>query len=96
MENTGDDDYDALNLSLEKRYANNWSGRVSYSLSKVDAARPTIRPTRTRTSSADRSQPRRCSTGPASVDRRHILSLSGRDRDSEDRRRHAVEPRSAT
>ena len=34
MENTGEADYDALNLSLEKRYSNNWSGRVSYSLSK--------------------------------------------------------------
>ena len=34
MENTGESDYDALNLSLEKRYSNNWSGRVSYSLSK--------------------------------------------------------------
>ena len=34
MENTGDTDYNALNLSLEKRYSNNWSGRVSYSLSK--------------------------------------------------------------
>ena len=51
MENTGDNDYDALNLSLEKRYANRWSGRVSYSLSKVDAARPRTRPTRTRTRS---------------------------------------------
>ena len=34
MENTGYNDYDALNLSLEKRYSNNWSGRLSYSLSK--------------------------------------------------------------
>ena len=34
MENTGSNDYDALNLSLEKRYSNKWSGRVSYSLSK--------------------------------------------------------------
>src|SRR6185503_9077759 len=34
MENTGFNDYDALNLSIEKRYANNWSGRISYSLSK--------------------------------------------------------------
>jgi len=25
-----------LNLSLEKRYANKWSGRISYSLSKAD------------------------------------------------------------
>ena len=28
MENTGYNDYDALHLSLEKRYANKWSGRV--------------------------------------------------------------------
>ena len=28
MENTGYNDYDALNLSFEKRYANNWSGLV--------------------------------------------------------------------
>ena len=34
MENTGESEYNALNLSLEKRYSNNWSGRVSYSLSK--------------------------------------------------------------
>ena len=34
MENTGHSDYNALNLSLEKRYANSWSGRISYSLSK--------------------------------------------------------------
>lgn len=30
MDNSGYNDYQALNLSLEKRYANNWSGRVSY------------------------------------------------------------------
>ncbi len=34
FENTGESTYDALNLQLEKRYANRWSGRVSYSLSK--------------------------------------------------------------
>ena len=39
IENTGESDYDALNLSLEKRYSNNWSGRVSYSLSRA-LARP--------------------------------------------------------
>src|SRR5213078_2790515 len=36
FENTGEAAYNALNLSLEKRYANNWSGRISYSLSKAD------------------------------------------------------------
>src|SRR5207237_7709617 len=35
FENTGHSVYNALNLSIEKRYANNWSGRVSYSLSKA-------------------------------------------------------------
>src|SRR6185436_17399814 len=35
FENNGESVYNALNLSLEKRYANNWSGRVSYSLSKA-------------------------------------------------------------
>ncbi len=39
IENTGEADYNALNLSLEKRYANNWSGRISYSLSKADGHR---------------------------------------------------------
>ena len=37
IENRGESDYNALNLSLEKRYANHWSGRVSYSLSKAMA-----------------------------------------------------------
>jgi hypothetical protein len=32
MENTGENNYDALNLQLEKRMSNNWSGRISYSL----------------------------------------------------------------
>src|SRR5205823_13466146 len=35
MENTGESVYNALDLSLEKRYANRWSGRISYSLSKA-------------------------------------------------------------
>jgi hypothetical protein len=36
FENTGEATYNALNLSLEKRFANHWSGRVSYSLSKAE------------------------------------------------------------
>ncbi len=76
MENTGFNDYDALNLSLEKRYANNWSGRISYSLSKSfgtaenQADKNTFQ---TGTSlNLDRWE------GPSSVDRRHILALNGR------------------
>jgi hypothetical protein len=73
MENTGDSMYNALNLSLEKRYANNWSGRISYSLSKSvgtgnDQADKNLFQTMT---NANLDAWR----GPSNVDRRHILSL---------------------
>ncbi len=76
MENTGESKYDALNLSLEKRYSNNWAGRVSYSLSKT---------TGTAFAQADRNQYQVLTdlnldlrNGPNDVDRRHILSINGR------------------
>ena len=76
MENTGSNDYDALNLSLEKRYANRWSGRVSYSLSKSRG---------TAENQADRNTYQKLTDlnldefeGPSSVDRRHVLALNGR------------------
>ena len=73
MENTGDSDYNALNLSLEKRYAHNWSGRISYSLSKSvgtgnDQADKNLYQTMTDLN-LDAWR------GPSNVDRRHILSL---------------------
>jgi hypothetical protein len=76
MENTGSNDYDALNLSLEKRYANRWSGRVSYSLSKSRG---------TAENQADKNTYQKLTDlnldafeGPSSVDRRHVLALNGR------------------
>ena len=73
MENNGDSDYNALNFSLEKRYSNNWSGRVSYSLSKS---------TGTGNDQADKNLYQAMTNsnldlwrGPSNVDRRHILSL---------------------
>ncbi len=76
MENTGYNDYDALNLSLEKRYSNNWSGRISYSLSKSRG---------TAENQADRNTFQTLTDlnlesleGPSSVDRRHILAINGR------------------
>ena len=76
MENTGRSKYDALNLSLEKRYANNWSGRLSYSLSSSRG---------TAENQGDRNTYQVLDDlnldalwGPLSVDRRHILSLNGR------------------
>ena len=76
MENTAESEYDALNLSLERRYANNWSARISYSLSKSQG---------TAFSQADRNTYQfltdlnlEAYRGPADVDRRHILSINGR------------------
>ena len=76
MENTGYNDYDALNLSLEKRYASNWSGRVSYSLSKSrgTAENQNDKNTYQVLTNLNLDQ----WAGPSSVDRRHILSLNGR------------------
>jgi hypothetical protein len=75
MENTGESVYDALNLSLERRYANKWSGRVSYSLSKAVG---------TANDQADKNTYQVLDNlnldkwrGPSNVDRRHILSLGG-------------------
>jgi len=76
MENTGYNDYDALNLSVEKRYANRWSGRVSYSLSKSFG---------TAENQADKNTYQVGTNlnldqwaGPSSVDRRHILAINSR------------------
>jgi hypothetical protein len=76
MDNSGYNDYQALNLSLEKRYANNWSGRVSYSLSKS---------TGTAENQDDKNTYQTLTNlnldnwkGPSQVDRRHVVSLNGR------------------
>ncbi len=76
MENTGESVYNALNLSLEKRYARNWSGRISYSLSKGVG---------TANNQADKNTYQVLTDlnldewrGPSDVDRRHILSINGR------------------
>ena len=75
MENNGDADYNALDISLEKRYANKWSGRISYSLSKSIG---------TGNDQADKNLYQAGTNlnleawrGPSNVDRRHILSLGG-------------------
>jgi hypothetical protein len=73
MENTGEADYNALDISLEKRYSNKWSGRISYSLSKSIG---------TANDQADKNLYQAGTNlnldawrGPSNVDRRHILSL---------------------
>jgi hypothetical protein len=76
MENTGESKYDALNLSLEKRYANNWSGRVSYSLSKSRGTAFAQADKNTYQFLTDLNLDERY--GPQDVDRRHVLSINGR------------------
>jgi hypothetical protein len=75
FENNATSTYNALNLSLEKRYANNWSGRVSYSLSKAQG---------TGFEQADRNQYQVGTdmnldlySAVTNADRRHVLSLGG-------------------
>jgi hypothetical protein len=76
MENTGFSNYNALNLSLEKRYANNWSGRISYSLSKSVGTAENQSDSNTYQVLTDLNLDEW--EGPSSVDRRHVLSLNGR------------------
>jgi hypothetical protein len=76
MENTGFNDYDALNLSIEKRYANNWSGRISYSLSKSTGTAENQSDKNTYQFGTDLKLD--ALEAPSSVDRRHILAINGR------------------
>jgi hypothetical protein len=76
MENTGEAKYDALNLSLEKRYANNWSGRISYSLSSSRGTAYEQADKNTYQFLTDLNLDERY--GPTTVDRRHVLSINGR------------------
>jgi hypothetical protein len=76
MENTGVSDYNALNLSLEKRYSNNWSARVSYSLSKADATANNQADKNTYQVGTDLNLD--AWNAPSDVDRRHILSIGAR------------------
>ena len=73
MENTGDALYNALNLSLEKRYANRWSARLSYSLSKAVGTGNDQSDKNTYQVLTDLNLDK--FRGPSNVDRRHILSL---------------------
>src|ERR1041385_6606482 len=67
IENTGWSDYNALNLALEKRYSHNWSGRVSYSLSR---SRGTAENQADQNTYQTLTDPRYdLFTGPSSVDR---------------------------
>jgi len=76
IENTGWSDYNALNLALEKRYSHNWSGRVSYSLSRSRGTAENQADRNTYSFLTDQNQA--LWTGPSGVDRTHVLSIGAR------------------
>lgn len=76
FENSGESVYDALNLQLEKRYADAWSARVSYSLSYSWGTATTQNERNTDQFLTDLRLDQRWA--PTAVDRRHILSISAR------------------
>ena len=76
LENGGESVYDALNLQLEKRYADAWAARVSYSLSYSRGTAEGQNARNTAQFLTDLRLDERW--GPAAVDRRHILSISAR------------------
>ena len=76
LENGGESVYDAINLQLEKRYADAWSARVSYSLSYSRGTAANQNARNTDQFLTDLRLDKRW--GPTAVDRRHILSISAR------------------
>jgi hypothetical protein len=76
LENSGESVYDAINLQLEKRYADAWSARVSYSLSYSRGTATNQNARNTDQFLTDLRLDK--AWGPTAVDRRHILSISAR------------------
>jgi hypothetical protein len=76
LENHGESVYDAINFQLEKRYADAWSARVSYSLSYSRGTSGIQDARNTDQFLTDLRLDKRW--GPLGDDRRHILSISAR------------------
>jgi Carboxypeptidase regulatory-like domain/TonB dependent receptor len=76
LENGGESVYDAINLQLDKRYADAWSARVSYSLSYSRGTAESQDAKNTDQFLTDLRLDNRW--GPTGVDRRHILAISTR------------------
>jgi Carboxypeptidase regulatory-like domain/TonB dependent receptor len=76
LQTAGYSDYDALNLSLEKRYSNNWNLRAAYSLGYSRGV------VRGQADSAEFQVGNNLNLdkyfSPANVDRRHKVTISGR------------------
>ena len=75
-DSVGDMNYDALNLQLEKRYADRWSARASYTL--AHSRGNTFEQYETIASQVGNNLNLDLFQQPAESDRRHIVALSGR------------------
>ena len=77
VEYIGETKYDGVNLSVEKRFSNNWSGRLSYALGK-GWGNTSGTPTATNDFQEVDQRLLELNEGPTNADRRHTLTLSGR------------------
>jgi hypothetical protein len=76
-ENVGDTRFDGLNLQVEKRLANNWAARFSYGLG-YGRGNTSGLPTATNDFQVLDQRNLDLNEGPTNLDRRHIVTLSGR------------------
>ncbi|HQZ39316.1 MAG TPA: carboxypeptidase regulatory-like domain-containing protein [Vicinamibacterales bacterium] len=77
-QNVGTGQYSGLNFQLEKRYANNWSARVSYALGFADANFQNGNQTDTNLFQYLDDPRLDLAKGPSSFNRRHNFVVSGR------------------
>jgi hypothetical protein len=76
QESVGQTNYDALNIAVEKRYADRWGGRLAYALGKSRGN--TFEQWQTISTQVGADLNLDEFQQPAATDRRHILTLSGR------------------
>jgi hypothetical protein len=76
LENRGENEYDALNLQLEKRESNNWAGRISYSLSSSRGTASAQGAANLQQVLTDLNLEE--NWGPSPVDRTHVFTTNGR------------------
>jgi hypothetical protein len=77
VENVGRTDYDGLNVALDRRFANNWGARVSYSVGHGRGNTSGL-PTATNDFQVLSERNLDLNEGPTNLDRRHTATVSGR------------------
>ena len=77
VEYIGQTQYDGLNLQIEKRFSDYWSGRFSYALGR-GRGNTTGAPTATNDFQVLEERNLELNEGPTNLDRRHVATLSGR------------------